>query len=244
MIKLFVNIDHVATVREARKTYHPDPLEVALLAEKSGAFGITAHLREDRRHIQDVDIKLLKKNINTPFNLELAAIDEMLDIALEIKPFQVSLVPEKRMEITTEGGLNVCADEGNLLVIGRKLKNKGILFSLFIDPLIEQVNAAHRVEANSVEFNTGAYSESNNIVDMKKHLLALERMSKYANSLGLRVFAGHGLTNNNVQDIAAIPGIEELNIGHYIVSRSIYVGIEKTIKEILDSIQIGYNLRV
>ena len=244
MIKLFVNIDHVATVREARKTYHPDPLEVALLAEKSGAFGITAHLREDRRHIQDIDIKLLKKNINTPFNLELAAIDEMLDIALEIKPFQVSLVPEKRMEITTEGGLNVCADEGNLLVIGRKLKNKGILFSLFIDPLIEQVNGAHRVEANSVEFNTGAYSESNNIVDTKKHLLALERMSKYANSLGLRVFAGHGLTNNNVQDIAAIPGIEELNIGHYIVSRSIYVGIEKTIKEILDSIQIGYNLRV
>ena len=244
MIKLFVNIDHVATVREARKTYHPDPLEVALLAEKSGAFGITAHLREDRRHIQDVDIKLLKRNINTPFNLELAAIDEMLDIALEIKPFQVSLVPEKRMEITTEGGLNVCADEGNLLVIGRKLKNKGILFSLFIDPLIEQVNGAHRVEANSVEFNTGAYSESNNIVDTKKHLLALERMSKYANSLGLRVFAGHGLTNNNVQDIAAIPGIEELNIGHYIVSRSIYVGIEKTIKEILDSIQIGYNLRV
>ena len=244
MIKLFVNIDHVATVREARKTYHPDPLEVALLAEKSGAFGITAHLREDRRHIQDVDIKLLKKNINTPFNLELAAIDEMLGIALEIKPFQVSLVPEKRMEITTEGGLNVCADEGNLLVIGRKLKNKGILFSLFIDPLIEQVNGAHRVEANSVEFNTGAYSESNNIVDTKKHLLALERMSKHANSLGLRVFAGHGLTNNNVQDIAAIPGIEELNIGHYIVSRSIYVGIEKTIKEILDSIQIGYNLRV
>ena len=244
MIKLFVNIDHVATVREARKTYHPDPLEVALLAEKSGAFGITAHLREDRRHIQDVDIKLLKRNINTPFNLELAAVDEMLGIALEIKPFQVSLVPEKRMEITTEGGLNVCADEGNLLVIGRKLKNKGILFSLFIDPLIEQVNGAHRVEANSVEFNTGAYSESNNIVDTKKHLLALERMSKYANSLGLRVFAGHGLTNNNVQDIAAIPGIEELNIGHYIVSRSIYVGIEKTIKEILDSIQIGYNLRV
>ena len=244
MIKLFVNIDHVATVREARKTYHPDPLEVALLAEKSGAFGITAHLREDRRHIQDVDIKLLKKNINTPFNLELAAIDEMLGIALEIKPFQVSLVPEKRMEITTEGGLNVCADEGNLLVIGRKLKNKGILFSLFIDPVIEQVNAAHRVEANSVEFNTGAYSESNNKKKKKKHLLALERMSKHANSLGLRVFLFFVLTNNNVQDIAAIPGIEELNIGHYIVSRSIYVGIEKTIKEILDSIQIGYNLRV
>jgi pyridoxine 5-phosphate synthase len=244
LIKLFVNIDHVATVREARKTYHPDPLEVALLAEKAGAFGITAHLREDRRHIQDKDIQLLKNNINTPFNLELAAIDEMLDIALEIKPFQVSLVPEKRMEITTEGGLNVCADEGNLLIIGRKLKNKGILFSLFIDPLTEQVNAAHRVEANSVEFNTGTYSESNDTVDIKKHLLALERMSKYAGSLGLRVFAGHGLTKNNVQDIAAIPEIEELNIGHYIVSRSICIGIEPTIKEMLASIQIGFNSRL
>jgi len=243
LIKLFVNIDHVATVREARKTYHPDPLEVALLAEKAGAFGITAHLREDRRHIQDKDIQLLKNNINTPFNLELAAIDEMLDIALKIKPFQVSLVPEKRMEITTEGGLNVCADEGNLLVIGRKLKNKGILFSLFIDPLIEQVNAAHRVEANSVEFNTGTYSESNNIIDTKKHLLSIESMSAHASSLGLRVFAGHGLTKNNIQNIATIPEIEELNIGHYIVSRSIYIGIDRAIKEILDSIQTGFNLR-
>ena len=244
MIKLFVNIDHVATVREARKTSHPDPLEIALLAEKAGAFGITAHLREDRRHVQDKDIKLIKNNINTPFNLELAAIDEMLDIALEIKPFQVSLVPEKRMEITTEGGLNVCADEDNLLVIGRKLKNKGILFSLFIDPITEQVNAAHRVQANSVEFNTGAYSESINIIDINKHLLAIKSMSEHASSLGLRVFAGHGLTNNNIQNIAAIPKIEELNIGHYIVSRSIYVGIERTIKEILESIQTGFNLRV
>ena len=148
------------------------------------------------------------------------------------------------MEITTEGGLNVCADEDNLLLIGRKLKNKGILFSLFVDPLIEQVNAAHRVQANSVEFNTGTYSESNNIIDIKKHLLALESMSKHASSLGLRVFAGHGLTKYNVQDIAAIPGIDELNIGHYIVSRSICIGIERTIKEILDSIQIGFNLRV
>jgi pyridoxine 5-phosphate synthase len=243
LIKLFVNIDHVATVREARKTYHPDPLEVALLAEKSGAFGITAHLREDRRHIQDKDIQLLKNNINTPFNLELAAIDEMLDIALEIKPFQVSLVPEKRMEITTEGGLNVTDDEDNLLMIGRKLKNKGILFSLFIDPLIEQVNAAHRVQANSVEFNSGAYSESNNIIDLNRHLLAIKNMSEHASSLGLRVFAGHGLTKNNIQNIAAIPEIEELNIGHYIVSRSIYVGIERAIKEILDSIQTGFNLR-
>jgi pyridoxine 5-phosphate synthase len=243
LIKLFVNIDHVATVREARKTSHPDPLEIALLAEKAGAFGITAHLREDRRHVQDKDIKLIKNNINTPFNLELAAIDEMLDIALEIKPFQVSLVPEKRMEITTEGGLNVCADEDNLLVIGRKLKNKGILFSLFIDPITEQVNAAHRVQANSVEFNTGAYSESINIIDINKHLLAIKSMSEHASSLGLRVFAGHGLTNNNIQSIAAIPKIEELNIGHYIVSRSIYVGIESTIKEILESIQTGFNLR-
>jgi pyridoxine 5-phosphate synthase len=243
LIKLFVNIDHVATVREARKTSHPDPLEIALLAEKAGAFGITAHLREDRRHVQDKDIKLIKNNINTPFNLELAAIDEMLDIALEIKPFQVSLVPEKRMEITTEGGLNVCADEDNLLVIGRKLKNKGILFSLFIDPITEQVNAAHRVQANSVEFNTGAYSESINIIDINKHLLAIKSMSEHASSLGLRVFAGHGLTNNNIQNIAAIPKIEELNIGHYIVSRSIYVGIERTIKEILESIQTGFNLR-
>ena len=243
MIRLFVNIDHVATVREARKTYEPDPLEVALLAEKAGAYGITAHLREDRRHIHDEDIKLLKKTITTPFNLEMAAVDEMIKIALDVGPFQVSLVPEKRQEITTEGGLNVCAEEGNLMLVGKKLKEKGILFSLFIDPMAEQVEAARRVGADSVELNTGSYSESTDHEAVNEHLAGIRKASKQAHSFGLRVFAGHGLTNNNVQAVAAISEIEELNIGHHIVSRSIYVGMDRSVKEMLNSIQKGVDLR-
>ena len=243
MIRLFVNIDHVATLREARKTYEPDPLEVALLAEKAGAYGITAHLREDRRHIQDKDINIIKKNISTPFNLEMAAVDEMLKIALDVQPYQVSLVPEKRQEITTEGGLNVCTEEDNLRLVGKKLKEKSILFSLFIDPVMKQVQAARRVGANSVELNTGFYSEATNPEALSNHLASIQTAAKQASSLGIRVFAGHGLTNDNVEAVAAIPEIEELNIGHHIISRSIYVGVDRSVKEMLNSIQNGINMR-
>ncbi len=243
MIRLFVNIDHVATVREARKTFEPDPLQAALLAEKAGAHGITAHLREDRRHIQDDDIKRLREGVTTPFNLEMASVDEMVQIALNIRPDQVSLVPEKRQEITTEGGLNILEQEWHLSEVGKQIKQKGILFSLFIDPDPAQVIASKRVGADSIEFNTGAYSESANLEEAKELLARLSQAAKLAHDSGLRVFAGHGLTNDNVQAVAAIPEIEELNIGHHIVSRSIFVGMEESIKEMLFSIKKGVDLR-
>ena len=238
MIKLFVNVDHVATVREARKTYEPDPLQAALLAEKAGTYGITAHLREDRRHVQDDDIRCLKDKITTPLNLEMAAIEEMLEIAVEIKPFQVSIVPEKRQELTTEGGLNILNQENYLTDVGRRIKENGILFSLFVDPDSDQVDAAKRVKADSIELNTGPYSESTGVSDKDQHLDRLGKAATHAHNLGLRVFAGHGLTKNNVSAILQnVPWIEELNIGHHIVSCSIYVGMEQSVRDMLNSIK-------
>jgi len=238
MIKLFVNVDHVATVREARKTYEPDPLKAALLAEKAGAYGITAHLREDRRHVQDDDIRRLKDQITTPLNLEMAAVDEMIRIAIDTKPFQVSIVPEKRQEITTEGGVNILEQEDHLIYVGHKMKEKDILFSLFIDPDADQVEAAKRVRADSIELNTGPYSEASSIDAKSQHLVQLGKAAMQAHDLGLRVFAGHGLTTDNVPAIIHnVPWIEELNIGHHIVSRSIYIGMEQSVKDMINCIQ-------
>jgi len=238
MIKLFVNVDHVATVREARKTYEPDPLKAALLAEKAGAYGITAHLREDRRHMQDGDIRRLKDQITTPLNLEMAAVDEMIRIAIDTKPFQVSIVPEKRQEITTEGGVNILEQEDHLIYVGHKMKEKDILFSLFIDPDSDQVEAAKKVRADSIELNTGPYSEASSIDAKNQHLVQLGKAAMQAHDLGLRVFAGHGLTTDNVPAIIHnVPWIEELNIGHHIVSRSIYVGMEQSVKDMINCIQ-------
>jgi pyridoxine 5-phosphate synthase len=238
MIKLFVNVDHVATVREARKTYEPDPLKAALLAEKAGAYGITAHLREDRRHVQDDDIRRLKDQITTPLNLEMAAVDEMIRIAIDTKPFQVSIVPEKRQEITTEGGVNILEQEDHLIYVGHKMKEKDILFSLFIDPDSDQVEAAKKVRADSIELNTGPYSEASSIDAKNQHLVQLRKAAMQAHDLGLRVFAGHGLTTDNVPAIIHnVPWIEELNIGHHIVSRSIYVGMEQSVKDMINCIQ-------
>lgn len=242
MIRLYVNVDHVATVREARKTFEPDPLEAALLAERAGAYGITAHLREDRRHVQDDDIKRLKDGISSPLNLEMAAVDEMIKLALDIRPLQVSIVPENRQEITTEGGLNVLEQEGHFTSVGNQIKQKEILFSLFIDPEPNQVEAAKRIGADSIELNTGPYSQASD-VDKTKHLIHLGKAAKRAHNLGLRVFAGHGLTTDNVQAVVKVmPEVEELNIGHHIISRSIYVGMEQSVKEMLNSIQKGVNL--
>ena len=239
MIKLFVNVDHVATVREARKTYEPDPLKAALLAEKAGAYGITAHLREDRRHVQDDDIRRLKDQITTPLNLEMAAVDEMIRIAIDTKPFQVSIVPEKRQEITTEGGVNILEQEDHLIYVGHKMKEKDILFSLFIDPDSDQVEAAKRVKADSIELNTGPYSEASSIGGKTQHLTQLGKAAIQAHDIGLRVFAGHGLTNDNLSAVIRnVPWIEELNIGHHIVSRSIYVGMEQSVKDMLSCIQV------
>ena len=238
MIKLFVNVDHVATVREARKTYEPDPLKAAIIAEKAGAYGITAHLREDRRHMQDNDIRRLKDQITTPLNLEMAAVDEMIKIAIETKPFQVSIVPENRQEITTEGGLNILEQEDHLIEVGHKLKERDILFSLFIDPDADQVKAAKRVKADSIELNTGPYSESSSINVNAQHLAQLRKAAVQAHELGLRVFAGHGLTIDNVPAIIRnVPWIEELNIGHHIVSHSIYVGMDQSVRDMINCIQ-------
>ncbi|MZG31256.1 MAG: pyridoxine 5'-phosphate synthase [Nitrospinae bacterium] len=241
MTRLFVNVDHVATIREARKTIEPSPLRAALLAEKAGAHGITVHLREDRRHIQDEDVRIIKKEIKTPLNLEMAPTQEMVKIALELCPYQVSLVPEKRQEITTEGGLDVCSQGKELMEIGRKIKDRGILFSLFIDPDERQVDASERIGADSVEINTGKYSELKSAKDINEELDRIQRSAKRSAEIGLKVFAGHGLNYENVKNIAAIPEIEELNIGHFIVGQSVYVGMEKAVSEMFRSIKLAGN---
>ena len=238
MTRLFVNVDHVATIREARKTQEPDPLKAALMAEKMGADGITVHLREDRRHIQDKDVRIIHNNIGTKLNLEMAAVDEMVAISLELKPYQVSLVPEKRQEITTEGGLDVCSQVPELIEIRKRIKNEGILFSLFVDPDINQLEACKEVEADSIEINTGNYSELVASKDVKTELLRIQKASKYASDMGLRVFAGHGLNYDNVKAIVAIPEVEELNIGHFLVAQSVYVGMENAVKRMIQIIEM------
>ena len=238
MTRLFVNVDHVATIREARKTQEPDPLKAALMAEKMGADGITVHLREDRRHIQDKDVRIIHDNIGTKLNLEMAAVDEMVAISLELKPYQVSLVPEKRQEITTEGGLDVCSQVTELIDIRKRIKNEGILFSLFVDPDLNQLEACKEVEADSIEINTGNYSELVASKDVKTELLRIQKASKYASDMGLRVFAGHGLNYDNVKAIVAIPEVEELNIGHFIVAQSVYVGMENAVKRMIQIIEM------
>ena len=239
MTRLFVNVDHIATIREARKTQEPDPLKAALMAEKMGADGITVHLREDRRHIQDKDVRIIHNNISTKLNLEMAAIDEMVAISLELKPYQVSLVPEKRQEITTEGGLDVCSQIPELMDIQKKIKNEGILLSLFVDPDINQLEACKEVEADSIEINTGNYSELVASKDVKTELLRIRKASKYASDIGLRVFAGHGLNYDNVKAIVAIPEVEELNIGHFLVAQSVYVGMESAVKRMIQIIEMA-----
>ena len=238
MTRLFVNVDHVATIREARRTQEPDPLKAALMAEKMGADGITVHLREDRRHIQDRDVRIIHNNISTKLNLEMAAVDEMVAISLELKPYQVSLVPEKRQEITTEGGLDVCSQVPDLIDIRKRIKNEGILFSLFVDPDINQLEACKEVKADSIEINTGNYSELLTPKDLEIELSRIQKASKYASDMGLRVFAGHGLNYDNVKAIAAIPEVEELNIGHFLVAQSVYVGMENAVKRMINIIEM------
>ena len=238
MTRLFVNVDHVATIREARRTQEPDPLKAALMAEKMGADGITVHLREDRRHIQDKDVRIIHNNIGTKLNLEMAAVDEMVAISLELKPYQVSLVPEKRQEITTEGGLDVCSQVPELIDIRKRIKDEGILFSLFVDPDIKQLEACKEVKADSIEINTGNYSELVAPKDVEIELLRIQKASKYASDMGLRVFAGHGLNYDNVKAIVEIPEVEELNIGHFLVAQSVYVGMENAVKQMIQIIEM------
>ncbi len=242
MIRLYVNVDHVATIREARKTFEPDPLQAALMAESAGAHGITVHLREDRRHIQDHDVDRIRKGISTPMNLEMAPVDEMVEIAIRNRPTQISLVPEKRQEITTEGGLDVGGMKNSLIAIKRKIEPFKIKFSLFVDPVEDIITCARDLGADSIEINTGRYSESDG-EELQTQLLAIKTASRHASQLGLKVFAGHGLKVSNVELISAIPEIEELNIGHSLVANSVYVGLKQAVMDMREAIDRGVQKR-
>ena len=230
MASLGVNIDHIANVREARKTFEPDPVTMVLLAELGGADGITVHLREDRRHIQDRDLNLLKETVHTRLNLEMAATEDMTLIALNTKPDMVTLVPEKREEITTEGGLDVIKHKNKLKEIIQRLTDVNIPVSLFVDPVQEQLEQSAEIKAGWVELHTGKYARTKND-ERALELSILKESTEKAKSYGLKVNAGHGLTYQNVEPIAAIKGIEELNIGHTIISRALAVGLAQAVKE-------------
>lgn len=231
MLTLGVNIDHIATIRQARRTVEPDPVAAAVLAELGGADGITVHLREDRRHIQDRDVRLLRQTVRSHLNLEMAATDEMVGIALDIKPDYVTLVPEKREEVTTEGGLDILGQRDRISEIVNKLQSASIPVSLFIDADSAQIDASVNVKAKFIELHTGQYAEAKDEASRQKELGILTRGCKQAIDAGLRVNAGHGLTYWNVYPVACIPGMEELNIGHTIISRAALVGLKQAVKE-------------
>ena len=231
MLTLGVNIDHIATIRQARRTVEPDPVAAAVLAELAGADGITAHLREDRRHIQDRDVRLLRQTVRTHLNLEMAPTDEMVAIALDIKPDYVTLVPEKRKEVTTEGGLDVAGQIPRLSDMVGKLQDANIPVSLFIDADSAQIEAAAKIKAKFIELHTGCYAEAADEASREKELALLAKGCEQAIASGLRVNAGHGLTYWNVYPVACLEGMEELNIGHSIISRAALVGLERAVRE-------------
>jgi pyridoxine 5-phosphate synthase len=226
-LRLGVNIDHVATIRNARGTHHPDPVRAARLAAQAGADGITAHLREDRRHITDEDITRLSGEIDLPLNLEMAATDEMLEIALRHKPHAACIVPERRAELTTEGGLDAVRGHGHLSRFVRELGKAGIRVSLFIDPDTAQLDAAKSLGAPVVELHVGAYCEADG---SQRELARIARAAAHAEAIGLECHAGHGLSFDTVGPIAAIPTIVELNIGHFLIGEAIFGGLESAIK--------------
>lgn len=228
---LGVNIDHIATLRNARGGFEPNLLECAKICEKAGVAGITTHLREDRRHIKDNDVIELKKVLNTRLNLEMAMTDEMFDMALKLKPAACCIVPEKRQELTTEGGLDVASQLEKAIEFVKPLEDAGIVVSLFIDPNKEQVLAASKTGAQFIELHTGAYSEAYGGVNEEEEFNKLKSAASYAQSLGLKVNAGHGLNYKNVHRMHEIPGVVELNIGHSIISRAIFIGLEDSVKE-------------
>ena len=236
MPRLGVNVDHIATVRQARQATYPDPLDGAKAAIEAGACQITVHLREDRRHIQDADVVRIKKNVPSRLNLEMAVAEEIVLFALKVRPWQVTLVPERRREVTTEGGLNIVRGRKRLASVIPRFQTRRILVSLFIDPDTKQVDAAHALGVDAVEFNTGAYAEAKTKREATKELAKVKDAVAHARSLGLVCHAGHGLTLENVGPIAAIDGIEELNIGHALVSRAIFVGFAEAVTEMRTAI--------
>ena len=227
--RLYINIDHIATLRQARRAVYPDPVEGALLCEKAGADGITAHLREDRRHIQDDDIERLATSVTTVLNLEMACTNEMLAIAERLRPHQVTFVPERREEITTEGGLDVSRDQARLADGLARLNALGIRTSLFISPDLPSVDDSHKLGAAAIELHTGPYAHH---ADDPSTVRALEVAAAHGAALGLAVHAGHGLTAANVGPVAAIPDIEELNIGHWVVAQAVFGGLERTVRDL------------
>jgi pyridoxine 5-phosphate synthase len=231
--RLYINIDHIATLRQARRGNEPDPVEGACVCEAAGADGITAHLREDRRHMQDADIENLKRSIKTYFNLEMACVVEMLELARRLKPEQVTLVPERREEITTEGGLDITSDPARIQNAIEGLTDAGIRVSLFIDPTRAAVEQSKKLGVPAIELHTGSYSHD----PSEKTLDALRDAARRAADLGLAVHAGHGLNLQNVAAVAVIPEIEELNIGHSIISRSVFVGLDRAVREMREAMR-------
>jgi pyridoxine 5-phosphate synthase len=231
MAGLGVNIDHVATVREARKTNEPDPVWAASLAELGGADGITLHLREDRRHIQERDLHLLRQTVTVKLNLELACDAQVLDIACEAKPHQATLVPERREEVTTEGGLDAVGQRARVRDAVKRLKDAGIVVSLFLDPDVAQIDSAAGMGVEAVELHTGAYAHATAKFGGSDELAALEKAAAQVKAAGMTLHAGHGLTYRNVQPVARIAGMCELNIGHSIIARAIMVGLEQAVRD-------------
>ncbi|MDI6809624.1 MAG: pyridoxine 5'-phosphate synthase [Candidatus Eisenbacteria bacterium] len=234
MVTLSVNVDHVATLRQARRANEPDPIHAAALAELGGAQGITVHLREDRRHIQDRDLKILKETIKTPLNMEMAATDEMVKIACEVRPYSSTLVPEKREELTTEGGLDVLSAKTRLKSVVAALKQKAILVSCFIDPVREQIEASKAVGADFVEIHTGKYCELFGTGGEGEELRKIIDAASYASQLNLIVRAGHGLNYLNVSSVVSISEVCEVSIGHSIVARAVLAGMERAVREMME----------
>lgn len=238
MIRLGVNIDHVATVRQARRAAEPDPVAAAVLALLGGADGITVHLREDRRHIQDRDVRLLRQVVTNRLNLEMSTVKEIVIIACEVRPDEATLVPERREELTTEGGLDVVAHQHAVAEAMKKLRDVGVAVSLFIDPDERQIEVARALGAKAVEIQTARYSEARTEADRQRELLALQEATDFAKQRGLHVHMGHGLNYCNVVPVCRIPGVEELNIGHSIVSRAVLVGMERAVREMKDAMRV------
>lgn len=233
-MRLGVNVDHVATVRQARRGRLPDPVEAALLCERAGAHGIICHLREDRRHIHDDDVKRLRQALTTRFNLEMSIARDIVRVALAIQPHQVTLVPERRQELTTEGGLDVGRLKRSLAPLIRSFQRQQIAVSLFVDPVLSQLKAARDVGATMVELHTGRYANAGSRTARARALDALRRAAQASRELGVRVAAGHGLDYDNVRAVAQLPEIEELNIGFSIISRALFVGLEQAVREMVE----------
>ena len=237
MMRLNINVDHVATLREARKGTEPDPVAAAALAELAGADGIVVHLREDRRHVKERDLFLLRKTVKTRLNMEMAVTDEMIAVAAEAKPDMVTLVPEKREEITTEGGLDILASAARTGDAVEKLKDLGLFVSVFIDPEAGQIRAARETGADMVELHTGSYANAGGEAVRIRELEKIRNSAAEALSLGLRISAGHGLDYSNARAVSGIGGIEELNIGHSVISRAVFHGMEKAVRDMISAMR-------